>query len=144
LEDLRRLAQHLDVAKRVWLPGYIPYPALPRIFTAADAGLSYLPDVPYYEGQPPMKVMEYLAAALPVIASDVSSHRVFVRHEGNGLLTRPGESEYARAMLRFAAEPDLRRRLAANARASVSHLSWDRIAIDRLLPVYHRLLGQPG
>ena len=37
LEDLRRLAQHLDVAKRVWLPGYIPYPALPRIFTAADA-----------------------------------------------------------------------------------------------------------
>ena len=91
-----------------------------------------------------MKVMEYLAAALPVFASDVSSHRVLVRHEENGLLAVPGEVGYTRAMRRFAAEPELRRRLAASARSSVSHLSYDRIASDRLLPVYRRLLQQQG
>ena len=144
LEDLRRLAQRLDVAPRVWLPGYVAYSTLPRVFAAADAGLSYLPAVSYYDGQPPMKVMEYLAAALPVIVSDVSSHRVFVRHEENGLLAGPGEVGYAEAMRRFAAEPELRRRLGASARSSVSHLSYDRIATDRLLPVYHRLLEQHG
>jgi glycosyltransferase involved in cell wall biosynthesis len=90
----------------------------------------------YYEGQPPMKVMEYLGSGLPVIASDVSSHRMMIRHEFNGLLAVPGVEGYAAALLRFAADDDLRARLASNAAPSVEHLTWERIALERILPVY--------
>jgi glycosyltransferase involved in cell wall biosynthesis len=140
LEALRELVNQHGIASRVWLPGYIVYQEMPRIFAAADAGLSYLPQVRYYEGQPPMKVIEYLGCGLPVIASNVASHRMFIRHEDNGLLPDTDEDSYADALLRFAADPVLRKKLASNARASVAHLSYDRIAIDRVLPVYQRLL----
>ena len=94
LEALRTLARELHVESRVWLPGYVSYESLPRVFAASDAGLSYLPAVSYYEGQPPMKVMEYLGAGLPVIASDVSSHRMRVQHGVNGLLAPPSVDSY--------------------------------------------------
>jgi glycosyltransferase involved in cell wall biosynthesis len=123
----------------VWLPGYIPYAEMPRLFAASDAGVSYLAPTEYHEGLPPMKVMEYLGAGLPVIASDVSSHRMQVTHESNGLLAPPGPEAFAGAMLRFAADADLRARLVSNAAPSVAHLTWERIAAERILPVYARL-----
>lgn len=140
LEELRQLARDLGVAERVWLPGYVPYATMPRVFAAADAGLSYLPAVAYYEGQPPMKVMEYLGAGLPVIASDVSSHRRLLSDGGNGLLAAPGEGPYADALVRFASDAALRTRLSAAAAPSVAHMGWDTIARDRVLPAYARLL----
>jgi glycosyltransferase involved in cell wall biosynthesis len=141
LDELRLLAEQLQVSRRVWLPGYVPYESLPHIFAAADAGLSYLPAVGYYEGQPPMKVMEYMGAGLPVIASDVGSHRVCIQNGENGLLASPDQESYAQAMLNFAADSDLRERLAATAVRSVAHLTYDCIATDRLIPVYRRLLS---
>lgn len=141
LEELRVLAQELGVADRVWLPGYVPYQELPRIFAAADAGLSYLPPVTYYEGQPPMKVMEYMGSGLPVIATDVSGHRGLVRDGENGLLVPPGDDYYARALADFAADPNLRSRLASAAASSVADITYDHIAEQRLIPAYRRLLA---
>jgi glycosyltransferase involved in cell wall biosynthesis len=141
LEDLRALAHKLGVADRVWLPGYVPYETIPRVLAAADAGLSYLPAVKYYDGQPPMKVFEYLGAGLPVIATDVPSHRGIVRHGENGLLSAPDPESYAAAMLALASDARLRGRLSAEARRSVSELTYDRIAADRVIPIYRRTLA---
>jgi glycosyltransferase involved in cell wall biosynthesis len=144
LEALRALAAELGVAHRVWLPGYVPYPAIPRVFGAADAGLSYLPAVKYYEGQPPMKVFEYLGSGLPVIASDVSSHRQVVQHRHNGLLSAPDPDSFAEALLTLASDVDLRARLSAEARPSITDFTYDRIAAERLVPIYRRILRAGG
>ena len=142
LEQLRELARDLNVSDRVWLPGYLPYKTLPRVFAAADAGLSYLPDADYYDGQPPMKVMEYMGAGLPVIASDVSGHRMLITHGDNGLLSAPTVASYAAAMTRFAQDKNLRASLGAAAKPSVAHLTYDQVARDRLIPIYTRLLAR--
>jgi glycosyltransferase involved in cell wall biosynthesis len=136
LEELRAFARAQGIEHRVWLPGYVPYSEMPRLYAAADAGLSYLAPTEYHEGLPPMKVMEYLGAGLPVIASDVPSHRMQLQHESNGLLAPPGPDGFADAMLRFAADAALRARLVSAAAPSVAHLSWVRIASERILPVY--------
>jgi glycosyltransferase involved in cell wall biosynthesis len=141
LEELRQIARESGIEHRVWLPGYVSYAEMPRIFAAADAGLSYLPPTGYYEGQPPMKVMEYLGAGLPVLASDVSSHRMLIQHDANGLLATPGVDGYADAMIRFASDASLRARLGAAAVPSVAHLTWDRIAAERIIPTYERLVS---
>jgi glycosyltransferase involved in cell wall biosynthesis len=136
LEELRQLARTHGVEQRVWLPGYVPYAEMPRLFAASDAGVSYLAPTEYHEGLPPMKVMEYLGAGLPVLASDVSSHRMQLQHESNGLLAPPTPDGFAEAMLRFAADGELRARMAAAAAPSVAHLTWEQIAVERILPVY--------
>jgi len=143
LDALRRLAAELGVAERVWLPGYVPYDQIPGLLAGADAGVSYLPQVRYYEGQPPMKVMEYMGAGLPVIASDVSSHRMLTEQGKNRLLASPAVDELAEALVRFALDRPLRRALRSNARESVKSLTYDRVATDRVVPAYRRLLLRP-
>jgi glycosyltransferase involved in cell wall biosynthesis len=141
LEELRRLAASSGVASRVWLPGYVPYEEMPRLFAAADAGVSYLPRVRYYEGQPPMKVMEYMGAGLPVVATDVASHRMLIEHGRNGVLAEPEEVAFSKAMLRVAADARLRRELSDRAKQSVALLTYDRVAGDRVIPAYRRLMA---
>ena len=72
-----------------------------------------------------------------------NTHRMQVQHESNGLLAPPGPEGFADAMLRFAADDALRARMAAAAAPSVAHLTWEQIAVERILPVYAGLTAQP-
>ena len=61
-----------------------------------------------------------------------------VVHERNGLLvdTDRGGKAFARAVARLGASPDLRFTLAANARDSISHRTWDD-AVAELVDVHY-------
>ena len=141
LEDLRRLAESHGVSDRVWLPGYVPYTTIPQVFAAANAGLSYLTPRDYYDGQPPMKVMEYMASGLPVLANDVPSHRLLIRDGENGMLAPSGAAQFAELMLRFSADRQLQLKLSTAAAASLEHLTYDRVAADLVVPAYRRLVA---
>ncbi|MCW2849003.1 MAG: hypothetical protein JWR90_2977 [Marmoricola sp.] len=91
-------------------------------------------------------VQEALASGVPVVAYDSGTATDVVRHEHNGLLvdTDRGGKGFARAVARLAASPDLRFTLAAEARASVAHRTWDD-AVSELLDVhYPAALGRPA
>jgi glycosyltransferase involved in cell wall biosynthesis len=83
-------------------------------------------------------VHEALASGVPVIAYDSGTASDAVRHEHNGLLvdTDRGGKSFARAVARLAASPDLRFTLAAEARPSVAHRTWDD-AVSELLDVHY-------
>ncbi|HYW51042.1 MAG TPA: glycosyltransferase family 4 protein [Gemmatimonadaceae bacterium] len=66
----------------------------------------------------PASIMEAMASALPVIATDVGGTREVLEHGKNGLLVPVGDQEaLVRACVSLATEHDLRCRLGANARA---------------------------
>jgi 2-deoxystreptamine N-acetyl-D-glucosaminyltransferase/2-deoxystreptamine glucosyltransferase len=84
---------------------------------------------------------EAMAAGLPVVASDVGGIPEVVRHGETGLLVPPGDVDaLAAALDRVVAEPGLRDRLAAGARARSADYSWPALAA-RVAAVYDRALG---
>jgi glycosyltransferase involved in cell wall biosynthesis len=78
----------------------------------------------------PLKVFEYMAAGLPVVASRVGQLATVIQHEVNGLLCPAGAAgELAGALLRLHREPELRTRLGQAARATVlQNYTWDAVA----------------
>lgn len=52
---------------------------------AADIGISWLPDDAWSRGKCGLKVLQYMAAGLPVVANPVGVQRELIRHGGNGL-----------------------------------------------------------
>ena len=94
---------------------------------AAEVGTACYPNV----------LLECLAAGLPVAASDVGCIPEVVRHRGNGLLVEPGDaSDLAGRLLELASDDALRRRLGAQARASMAPaFGWDVVA-RRMQAVY--------
>jgi glycosyltransferase involved in cell wall biosynthesis len=86
-----------------------------------------------------LAVVEGMAAGLPVVASASGGPTEVIDHEANGLLYAPGDVDaLASALRRLRADPELRRRLGAAARASAGEFSPDAIAL-RIRDVYDTL-----
>jgi glycosyltransferase involved in cell wall biosynthesis len=76
----------------------------------ADIGISWLPDDAWSRGKCGLKVLQYMAAGLPVVANPVGVQAEMVRHGTTGYLAGTPE-EWCAAVERLAASPELRRRM---------------------------------
>ena len=65
-----------------------------------------------------MALLQFMTAGLPVIANPVGVHGEMVRHGETGFLAQTQE-EWADAVTRLQADPDLRRRMGAAVRRRV-------------------------
>jgi glycosyltransferase involved in cell wall biosynthesis len=84
----------------------------------ADIGISWVPDDPWSRGKCGLKVLQYMAAGLPVVTNPVGVHRTMVRHGETGFLAE-SEAEWVEAIRTLAGDPDLRRRMGTRGRALV-------------------------
>jgi glycosyltransferase involved in cell wall biosynthesis len=82
---------------------------------AADIGISWVPDDDWSRGKCGLKILQYMAAGLPVVANPVGVHPTIVRHGETGFLARTPD-EWIEAIRRLAGDPDLRRRMGTAAR----------------------------
>lgn len=83
-----------------------------------DIGIGWLPDDLWSRGKCGLKILQYMAAGLPVIANPVGVHEVLVRHGETGFLARTS-AHWVEAVATLAANPDLRRRMGEAGRRSV-------------------------
>lgn len=77
---------------------------------AADIGISWIPDDPWSRGKCGLKVLQYMAAGLPVVANPVGVQVEMVRDGETGFLATT-EAEWIEAIRTLACDPDLRRRM---------------------------------
>lgn len=128
-------AQYPDVAARATFTGEVPYSRVGLYLAAADvfAFPSRL------EGMP-NAVMEAMAAALPVVASDIPAHRALIRSGETGFLA--GDSgEFVERVLALLGDPDLRSRIGGRAREMVrSEFTFSRVC-SRYIDLYRRMIG---
>jgi glycosyltransferase involved in cell wall biosynthesis len=77
---------------------------------AADIGIAWIPDDDWSRGKCGLKVLQYMAAGLPVVANPVGLHAALVRHGETGFLART-DDEWLTAIRRLADDPALRRKM---------------------------------
>lgn len=111
------------------LTGAVSPVEIPGLLASMDAGVAPYPAAANFYFSP-LKVYEYMAAGLPVVASRVGQLGELISHEVNGLLVRPGDAgELAAALERLRGDVDLRARLGGAARALVLEKhTWDAVA----------------
>jgi glycosyltransferase involved in cell wall biosynthesis len=111
------------------LTGAVSACQVPGLLASMDVGVApYLGGADFYFS--PMKVYEYMAAGLPVVASDIGQIGEVITDGEEGLLCRPGDaSALTAALLRLRADPSLRARLGRSARRKMlRYHNWDAIA----------------
>jgi len=112
----------------------VPNVRVPLWIRACDVVTLPLPSTPYFERLPsPMKLFEYLAAGVPIVASDLSSLREVLTHGVDAWLVEAGHPDaLAAGILRVLEDEQLGRALAAAAgRQALGH-GWDRRAASIL------------
>lgn len=101
----------------------------------ADIGISWLPDDSWSPGKCGLKVLQYMAAGLPVVANPVGMNREMVIHGETGFLaTTP--AEWANAITKLAGSPGLRNKLGAAGRKLVER----NYSVNRWAPEFASLI----
>jgi glycosyltransferase involved in cell wall biosynthesis len=85
---------------------------------AADIGIAWMPDDDWSRGKCGLKVLQYMAAGLPVIANPVGVHIEMIRDGENGLLVST-PAEWVDAVEYLSRHSEVRRRMGLAGRARV-------------------------
>jgi phosphatidylinositol alpha-mannosyltransferase len=111
--------------RRITMLGVVPNAELRRHYASADLFVA-----PALGGESfGIILLEAMAAALPIVASDIPGYREIVRHEGEGLLVPAGAVvPLADAIARVLTEPALAARLGAAGCQRAEHFTWEVIA----------------
>jgi glycosyltransferase involved in cell wall biosynthesis len=133
-KDLETYTKTLHLSETVIFTGRIPFERMSSYLASCDILVShfnYGNILPYGCS---IKHLEYMSMARPVIATDVGYVNFAIRHKQNGLLVPQGDIDgFARAIIKLASDPDLRKKLGEQGRidAESSH-SWGA-NVDRIL-----------
>jgi teichuronic acid biosynthesis glycosyltransferase TuaH len=102
--------------------GLVPFEELPRWFAGLDVGLTPYADTPFNRASFPLKTLEYLAAGLPVVSTDLPASRRLQAETGEVRLAVGGDA-FVRAVLAAAGQSRTAARIAE--RQAVAHRhSW--------------------
>jgi glycosyltransferase involved in cell wall biosynthesis len=128
--DLLRLAERAGLAPAIDYRGWVEPHAIPALLASADLALVPMDDTLINRARSSAKLLELMAASLPIVAGRVGQVAEYIEDNHCGLLVTPGDpAALARAALALLAEPALRERLGQAARARVAqHYTWDRLA----------------
>ena len=86
------------------------------VFARFAVGIMPLPDTPYTRSKAGFKLLQYMAAGVPVVASPVGINVELIERSGAGLLADT-PAEWKAALERLLGDVDLRRQMAARGRA---------------------------
>ncbi len=120
--------------------GWCPRERVLELLGEARVGLLTLQPAPNHLDSLPIKMFEYMAAGLPVVASRFAAWEPVLA--GAGLLVDPADPDaIARSIERLLAHPDEAQAMGAAGRAAiVAELHWEREA-NELLALYRRVAG---
>ena len=97
-----------------------------QLLAGASVGLSLLQDRPNYRHSRPTKLLEYMAAGIPVVSTPLPAAAAIVEGHKCGVIV-PFEDPVAAAsaVRQLLGDPKLRRRLGENGRrAACEHYNW--------------------
>jgi glycosyltransferase involved in cell wall biosynthesis len=126
---LESLAEKLQVA--VDFTGAVRPDDVAPLLTACDAACAPypVPEADHDDYFSPLKIFEYMAAAMPIIATATGQIPSILVDGQTGLLVPAGDRRaFADGLAALAADPALRLRLGQAARAeAVKRFSWERV-----------------
>jgi glycosyltransferase involved in cell wall biosynthesis len=128
-QEMLRLAQHTGLAQMITYRGWMEPEQIPPLLMSADMALVPVDDTLINRARCSVKLLELLAAGLPIVASRVGEVSEYIEHGQSGLLVPPGNvAALARATIRLLHDTDLRSHLGRGARQSVARFAWDTLA----------------
>jgi glycosyltransferase involved in cell wall biosynthesis len=133
-----------DLRPFVDYEGWVTYERVPELIRSADLGLALLMPEPRYVAALPVKLFEYMAAGLPVIASHFPQITQVVESSACGVAIDPLQpSQAVETIAQWWEQPAAARQAGENGRQAIlSTYNWERL-VDQIDALYRSLVGKP-
>jgi glycosyltransferase involved in cell wall biosynthesis len=139
--ELKDLAQRLDAADRVSLPGHLPFEEMLERIATADVGVVPYERNPYSEMVLTNKMFEYFNMRRPVIISATQAVTEAFDEEDVSFFEPGNAADLARAIRDLHDHPARGRALVEHALRTQERLSWNRVERPAYLQLIAELVG---
>lgn len=130
-DKLQRLADAHGVGDRVTFCGAVPHPQIAASLAEdADIGLANSEPIPYRQYAFPLKVIEYMAAGIPVIATDDTESAEILERADCGVSCAFDPASFAAVATALLQDGERRRRYGANGVRGSEEMAWSTV-LDR-------------
>lgn len=131
-QDLLRLSERAGVRGAIDYRGWAEPAAIPALLGAATLAIVPISDTLINRARGLAKLLELMAAGLPIVAGRVGQVAEYLEEGRSGLLVAPGDAgALARGVLTLLDDTALRERLGAAARErALAVYGWDRLALQ--------------
>ena len=130
IERIKRLAEEAGVGERIVFHEFVPPADVPKFLADAMVGVIPLPDnVTTRTFTCPLKLFEYMAAGVPIVASRLPTIEEIVSDNKEALLYTCGdERDLAEKINMLLGDPALAEKLSRGARSAAGGYSWQKRA----------------
>jgi glycosyltransferase involved in cell wall biosynthesis len=130
-------ARQFGISDRVTITGWVPFEEVPRLLASAHVGLDTACATDVNHGSTMVKILEYLAVGLPVVATALRETKVT---GGDAVMTVSQDTveEFAAPIVELLGSPEAWQASAARARARGTQLLWPAQG-EKLVEAYRDL-----
>ncbi len=142
--ELRERISDLGLTANVELRGRINHEDMAQALAEAHVGVCPLQDNPKFRLNIPVKIFEYWACGLPVVASDLPPIRPFFSNVAGGFLYKPADAaELAQSISWLLDHPDAATRVGQNGRSAIVQRFNNYNEIHKLREFFMRIAATP-
>ena len=84
--ELEQISEKLNLNDRVIFTGKVPYTKVSEYIRSANLAILPFPNITWWAVSSPIKLMEYLATGISIVATNIDAHRWVVEQTGGALL----------------------------------------------------------
>jgi glycosyltransferase involved in cell wall biosynthesis len=134
------ILQLISKTEHVISLGFLPHERALSLLKSFDVAVAYHDrDVPFFNVAVPIKVLEYMAAGIPVVATDHAMYRNVITHKKTGFLTLPDPEQFAEGVLTVLNDVILKKYLVEGGRKKVEDYSIKAL-VNQIEGVYEKVL----
>ncbi len=140
-EYLHELIKSTELKNYIILLGNVPNENVASYIKIAHFGISFVPMTAGFDKQQSIKILEYIANDLPVLATKTSSNQSFVYEGQNGVLIDDTAEDVSSGIRRISFllnDREFHHHLASFNEQFIKAFSWKKLVQDKLLPLYER------
>lgn len=130
--ELRAMAARLGLEDRVFFHGWQEHQHLPSFLAQADIGVATSRDTEFRRYAYPLKIVEYMAAGLPVIGTQVGQTQAIIEEAMAGETVEFSPEAFASAALDLLSNRSKYELYSANAVAFAREHDWERLLDQEL------------
>lgn len=105
--NLEKLSKELGINDDVLFTGHVHFKNVPDFIAAADVGVSAVPPLDFYKLSSPIKILEYMAMAKPVVANEeIPDHKEIIEQSGGGILVKFEVVSFAEGIIKSLNNPE--------------------------------------
>jgi glycosyltransferase involved in cell wall biosynthesis len=130
-------ARELSLSERVTITGWVPFEQVPVLLASAHVGLDTAPPTDVNHGSTMVKILEYLAVGLPVVATELGETKV-TGADAIVTITEDSATAFAAPLRELFSSPATWQASADRARTRGAQLQWPAQG-ERLIAAYREL-----